>query len=1269
MSEDKKPFGKLENLKLPEVNKTINSKPKTVQEVNQFDNSSKLEKEGVSVNKVAETPMKIGKDYIPYDKEIVKNILESGGKNVSPLSPTPDKTVKEVNSFDNSNKLENEGKNVNTLPNTPQKDTPEISNLSQTPQKDTPEISNLSQTPEKDTPEISNLSNIPKKEGVDVNQLVDTPEKSTADISPFNSLGNFEKLQSFSPNDRDKISEVDFLNNDHAKGFVKNFNEGSDTKYTESPSDLTLGSNLDNRTFNSNNKYLDDINTKQNGNFPSRQQELTNNSTNPLLTTHWEDIGLPTPGHNNVTQAVDFLGGSNSYFEAISPEIPGFTQSPMLKYTLYGAENFADGVSLSNMGKLFPPLVTSGITPAILDGDPEGSNFDDGSGNITTTKFDPRPEFFGIPSFTLMGHQNKNQYEGSIFDELLDVQFNPFFNDIDSYENVASNSLMTEFTDIGAMLTENYQYQIFDPREERLGVLPTGQTDIKFPNPKNTYEGTKFDDPLVDGVEGGGRFNTSSPSQKYSNVFRTINTPTLQQIIQDGFGHPEALTAEELYSETGGVFSGTNSGFENGTTPTPYTDNTMIIGESPEGQGTIDLSSTWYFGNNPFPVTNNILNESFEGENETRTINVNLESLAGNRLGFSDLVYDTIYGDEANSDSRLTYRYTNSGDRGEEPYIVVNIPDNFNDSRVTSDLFTFNFTGQSNRKGGAFDTDVSRIESFLESPKGEDFVNNMIKLHSLNPRSARVFNSQALTDSYKKSLPLGLKSSGFPFAGVGGPNGAYTYTLYEKTLGHPLLFGIPQGFAGDLLDTLLLIQNSKFRFTEDGEETSGFFGNVFQVKGFFNPIGLTVKTNVTPQQQSMGDILGENLGYLYSILVTQTGFTGQTPAGGIGELGNPRGLVYKEGAPMWGGLMNLLDDLWKRTGDASDIKPGNAAPAPSLDDYGSYTGAADITEEKMGEKTSNDTFSNLKPVDLKAYRNLIPPNDGAISPLKNFGKAIKYTDSMATGSSIPQSLESHKLRSNSVSPDHIKGQGGDTVVYGQRGDFYTLLPIRHGDGLSDSYSDYSSTEDVTNSAHLGYPLYFKDLRDNAYIFFRGYIEGLTESLTPEWSEQSYMGRAENSYTFKKTDRTISFNLNLFAQSRDELNIIYDKIQKLTSMVYPMYKSDTINFGVGHSRAKPPLCKLRIGDLYGSDDNEVLGFLESVTYTFPENNVWEHSVGSRVPKSIQASITYKVLHANSPNIYTKFYGKDLFHQVHLANDATDLVASGDQFSGNILKSST
>ena len=388
MQEDKKPFGKLENLKLPEVGKMTRTAPKTTQKVgkfdnssklgdeaktvNQFDNVNKLEKEGKSVGDIPQTPMKIGKDYIPYDASNVINILEGGAKSVLPLSITPNKTTQEVNQLDNSSKLESEAKNVDKL--------------TDTPTKNTPNIPNLSETPTKNTPNISDLSTSTVKESVTINNIIATPEKTTIEISPFNSLGNLERLQSFSSNNTDKISETNFLKDTHAKGFNKNFDEGSTTKYTKDPSNLTLGSDLDNHTFNQDNKYLDDLSTKQNGNFPSNQLELSKNSTNPLLTTHWEDIGLPTPGHNNVTQAVDFMGASNSYFEAISPEIPGFTQSPVLKYTLFGEENFGNGVSLSNMGKIFPSLITSGITPAILDGESAGSNFDDGSGNITTTK-------------------------------------------------------------------------------------------------------------------------------------------------------------------------------------------------------------------------------------------------------------------------------------------------------------------------------------------------------------------------------------------------------------------------------------------------------------------------------------------------------------------------------------------------------------------------------------------------------------------------------------------------------------------------------------------------------------------------------------------------------------------------------------------------------------------------------------------------------------------------------------------------------------------
>ena len=85
-------------------------------------------------------------------------------------------------------------------------------------------------------------------------------------------------------------------------------------------------------------------------------------------------------------------------------------------------------------------------------------------------------------------------------------------------------------------------------------------------------------------------------------------------------------------------------------------------------------------------------------------------------------------------------------------------------------------------------------------------------------RNARVFNSAALTDSYEQSQHLGLAGVGsYPLAFIGGPDGSYTNTLYEKTLGHPLLLGTPNGLVGDLIDTALLLVNSKFRWNESSK--------------------------------------------------------------------------------------------------------------------------------------------------------------------------------------------------------------------------------------------------------------------------------------------------------------------------------------------------------------------------------------------------------------------------------------------------------------------
>ena len=95
------------------------------------------------------------------------------------------------------------------------------------------------------------------------------------------------------------------------------------------------------------------------------------------------------------------------------------------------------------------------------------------------------------------------------------------------------------------------------------------------------------------------------------------------------------------------------------------------------------------------------------------------------------------------------------------------------------------------------------------------------------------------------------------------------------------------------------------------------------------------------------------------------------------------------------------------------------------------------------------------------------------------------------------------------------------------------------------------------------------------------------------------------------------------------------MNRLTSMCYPQYQRD--NQLVNKVRMKPPLVKFRLGDMYGSENNEMTGWIKSISYTVPDNSVWETSRGKKVAKHIEATIGFQVIHGSPPELETKFYG--------------------------------
>ncbi len=218
-------------------------------------------------------------------------------------------------------------------------------------------------------------------------------------------------------------------------------------------------------------------------------------------------------------------------------------------------------------------------------------------------------------------------------------------------------------------------------------------------------------------------------------------------------------------------------------------------------------------------------------------------------------------------------------------------------------------------------------------------------------------------------------------------------------------------------------------------------------------------------------------------------------------------------------------------------------------------------------------------------------------------------------------------------------------VFKGDGDVMTLAPMLKGatlgeisvggtgiDGFSNSnFGEFLPDTEVEKN---GMPFYFKDLRDNTYIFFRAYIEGLTENISPSYAPHNYIGRSEPVWVYERAEREISMTLKLVAQTRKELDKIYEKMDRLTSLCYPKYITD--DYG---NRMKPPITRLRLGELFGSNKNTqgLMGYVKSVSYSVDNSATYETEAGSRVPRHVNATIGYQVIHDEAPRLGTKFYG--------------------------------
>jgi len=230
------------------------------------------------------------------------------------------------------------------------------------------------------------------------------------------------------------------------------------------------------------------------------------------------------------------------------------------------------------------------------------------------------------------------------------------------------------------------------------------------------------------------------------------------------------------------------------------------------------------------------------------------------------------------------------------------------------------------------------------------------------------------------------------------------------------------------------------------------------------------------------------------------------------------------------------------------------------------------------------------------------------SNLRNKAKAIeKKVDAFNTVLGIPGGSVS-KIKALAL---------GDNKVFADSGkDLVNLIPYGSDKIKGRSYRDLDFI-----------PFKFYDVNNDKSIVFRALLSGITDTFTPEYSSERYIGRPDNVYVYAGTNREISFTFDIMPKSDEELLVLWEKMNALAGLTYPTYENAT----GGGAGMVAPFCKLTLGQMYDNTS----GYISGLTYTVMDNSTWETTF-AKLPKYIQASVTFVYIGDRIPDTEQKFY---------------------------------
>jgi len=192
----------------------------------------------------------------------------------------------------------------------------------------------------------------------------------------------------------------------------------------------------------------------------------------------------------------------------------------------------------------------------------------------------------------------------------------------------------------------------------------------------------------------------------------------------------------------------------------------------------------------------------------------------------------------------------------------------------------------------------------------------------------------------------------------------------------------------------------------------------------------------------------------------------------------------------------------------------------------------------------------------------------------------------------------------------------------------TMIGVAGSDkvNMSDFVSD-SDTE-ILQSQMIPFQIASVQPDGNIFMYFRAFLDDLSDSYSGDWSGTNFVGRAEEFYTYQGFKRDINFSFKIAAFTEQELKPLYLKLNLLAGTTAPSY-------GTAGTFMRGTLTEVTIGDYL----SRLKGFFSSVNITWKKEYPWEIDLYNQdllmVPHVLDVSCKFTPIHDFNVNANLTF----------------------------------